>query len=100
MKSAFTIAKDGSGKLAVLFLGDKKQMPTADAIFHDNAALLDAGLSGEIEVAVFRSPLPYRRRVVTLESTASESSIPARASEIAPRPRGRPRKNPTTEPIA
>jgi len=84
MKIAATIARDGSGKLAVLFLGDKKQTPTADAIFHDDAALAANGLSGEVEIMMLRAPLPWRRRVTVVGDAPVVT---------APKRRGRPKLN-------
>lgn len=84
MKPALTIAQDETGKLAVLFIGDKRQMPTADAMFHNDQALRDAGFSGEVQVHVLRCPLPFRRRSVRLAP-----NMPILAADA---PKGRQRK--------
>jgi hypothetical protein len=92
MKPALTIAQDCNGKFAVLFAGDKRQMPAADALFHSDAALRSAGLTGEVEVVVYRAPLPFRRRTVLLGDVPLAAPVDE-AGMIAQRPRGRPRKD-------
>jgi hypothetical protein len=91
MKPVVTLAQDSTGKFAVLFAGDKRQTQTADALFYNNEALRAAGLSGEVEVALYRAPMPFRRRTANLVLAGNAPEPEATSSEKPPR--GRPRKN-------
>jgi hypothetical protein len=75
MHASVIIAQDETGKTAVLWHGETKDVDEGDKVFESDKALKEAGLTGEIRVAVFRElSFPWKTRHASIVEEKQKSN--------------------------